>query len=166
MYIILYIYIYICITIIMCHYVCFRTSGCGGSHVTSDCDLARLPPLRPPAPERSGIRPILVLRFWILRGFDSSIISISRGGLPRPIGDFPKSLSQAILAGIISVGRSGVARPKPADPTGGNKVDDANKVNMQLGRRCSRAALDNVTNNCNNNNVLINVLIIELLSMY
>ena len=100
------------------------------------------------------------------RGFDSSIISISRGGIPRPIGDFPKSLSQAILAGIISVGRSGVARPKPADPTGGNKVDDANKVNMQLGRRCSRAALDNVTNNCNNNNVLINVLIIELLSMY
>ena len=33
------------------------------------------------------------------RGFDSSIILILRGGIPRPIGDFPESLSQAMLVG-------------------------------------------------------------------
>ena len=33
------------------------------------------------------------------RGFDSSIILIIRGGIPRPIGDFPESLSQAMLVG-------------------------------------------------------------------
>ena len=41
-------------------------------------------------------------------GFDSSIILILRGGIPRPIGDFPESLSQAILVGIMLVGKSGV----------------------------------------------------------
>ena len=30
-------------------------------------------------------------------GFDSSIILIIGGGIPRPIGNFPESLSQAIL---------------------------------------------------------------------
>ena len=40
------------------------------------------------------------------RGFDSSIILISRGGIPRPIGDFPENLSQAIS--VMLVGRSGV----------------------------------------------------------
>ena len=33
------------------------------------------------------------------RGFDSSVILILRGGIPRPIGDFPGSLSQAIWVG-------------------------------------------------------------------
>ena len=43
------------------------------------------------------------------RGFDSSlIILILRGGIPRPIGDFPESLSQAILVGILLVGGLGV----------------------------------------------------------
>ena len=42
------------------------------------------------------------------RGFDSSIILILRGGIPRPIGDFPESLSQAILVGIMLVERLGV----------------------------------------------------------
>ena len=32
-------------------------------------------------------------------GFDSSIILTLRGGIPRPIGDFPESLSQAMLVG-------------------------------------------------------------------
>ena len=36
-------------------------------------------------------------------GFDSSTILIIRGGIPRPIGDFPESLSQAILVGIMLV---------------------------------------------------------------
>ena len=44
------------------------------------------------------------------KGFDSSIIWILRGGIPRPIGDFPESLGQAMLVGIMSVGRLGVAR--------------------------------------------------------
>ena len=42
------------------------------------------------------------------RGFDSSIIFILRGGIPRPIGDSPESLSQAILVGVMLVGRLGV----------------------------------------------------------
>ena len=41
-------------------------------------------------------------------GFDSTIILILRGGIPRPVGNFPESLSQAILEGIILVGRLGV----------------------------------------------------------
>ena len=31
-----------------------------------------------------------------------------RGGVPRPIGNFPESLSQAILVGVMLVGRLGV----------------------------------------------------------
>ena len=41
------------------------------------------------------------------RGFYSSIILILRGGIPRPIVDFPESLSQAILVGMM-LGRLGV----------------------------------------------------------
>ena len=41
-------------------------------------------------------------------GFDSSIISILRGGIPRSIGDFPESLSQAMLIGTTLVGGLGV----------------------------------------------------------
>ena len=42
------------------------------------------------------------------RGLDSSMILILRGGILRHIGHFPESLSQAILVGIMLVGRSGV----------------------------------------------------------
>ena len=38
-------------------------------------------------------------------GFDSSRALMSRVGIPRPIGNFPESLSQLILAGMILVGR-------------------------------------------------------------
>ena len=41
------------------------------------------------------------------KGFDSSIILIWRGGIPRPIGNSPESLSQAMLVGIMLVGRLG-----------------------------------------------------------
>ena len=41
-------------------------------------------------------------------GFYFSRILIVRGGIPRPIGNFPESLSQAILVGIILVGRRGM----------------------------------------------------------
>ena len=42
------------------------------------------------------------------RGFDSSIILILRSGITRTIGNSPEVLSQAILVGIILVGRLGV----------------------------------------------------------
>ena len=41
-------------------------------------------------------------------GSDSRIILILRGGIPRPAGNFPESLSQGFLVGIILVGRLGV----------------------------------------------------------
>ena len=41
-------------------------------------------------------------------GFDSIIVLFVRGGIPRPTGNFPESLSQAMLVGTILVGRSGV----------------------------------------------------------
>ena len=44
------------------------------------------------------------------RGFDARRILIVRGGIPRPIGNLLESLSRAILAGIILVGRLGVFR--------------------------------------------------------
>ena len=44
------------------------------------------------------------------RGFDSSIILILGGGIPRPVGNIPESLSQAMLVGVmLVVGRLGVA---------------------------------------------------------
>ena len=42
------------------------------------------------------------------RGFDSSIILIQRGGILRPRGNLPESLSQAMLVGTMLLGRLGV----------------------------------------------------------
>ena len=42
-------------------------------------------------------------------GFDSSIILIQRGGILMSLGDFPESLSQAMLVGVMLLGRLGVA---------------------------------------------------------
>ena len=42
------------------------------------------------------------------KGCDSSIILIQRGGIPRFIGNFPESLTQAMLVGTILVGGLGV----------------------------------------------------------
>ena len=47
-------------------------------------------------------------------GFDSGGILILRGGTLMSIGNFPQSLSQQILAGIILVGRLGVGSPMGA----------------------------------------------------
>ena len=41
-------------------------------------------------------------------GFDSSIMLNLRGGIPRPKGNFPEILSQAMLLGVMLVGRLGV----------------------------------------------------------
>ena len=51
------------------------------------------------------------------RGFDSSIILIVRGAIPRTKGNFPERLSQVILVGIRLVGRLGVPMP------GGNESE-------------------------------------------
>ena len=50
-------------------------------------------------------------------GFDSSRILTLTGGTPRPVGDFPESLSQGILVGIIFVARLGVPACLPTRPT-------------------------------------------------
>ena len=42
------------------------------------------------------------------RGFDSRIL---RGGIPRPVGNLPECLSQAILVEIILVGKLSVFCP-------------------------------------------------------
>ena len=42
------------------------------------------------------------------KGFDSSIIFIEMGGIPRSIGNCQESLSQEMLVGIMLVGRLGV----------------------------------------------------------
>ena len=42
------------------------------------------------------------------RGFDSSMILISRGGILMYTGSSPESSTQAIIAGMILVGRLGV----------------------------------------------------------
>ena len=45
------------------------------------------------------------------RRFDSSTILCVRGEMFMSIGDFPECLSQAMLVGIMSLGRLCVARP-------------------------------------------------------
>ena len=57
---------------------------------------------------RESIWPISVLTLWIFRGLDSSITLILRGGILMSIRNFPEILSQAILVGIMLVGRLGV----------------------------------------------------------
>ena len=51
--------------------------------------------------KRKGNTANLPTNIMDLRGFHSSIILILRSGALRPTGDFPDSLSQAILAGIM-----------------------------------------------------------------
>ena len=70
---------------------------------------------RPAVPQRPsdllnliGLTDDLRSKMVDFRGFDSSTILILRGGILMSKGDFPKSLSQAILVGIILVGRLGV----------------------------------------------------------
>ena len=67
-----------------------------------------LPALLPQGPRQTRHAANLRTKILDFRGFDSSRTLIARGGIPRPIGNFPKSLSQAILVGIIVVGRLGV----------------------------------------------------------
>ena len=70
------------------------------------------------------------------RGFDFGIILILRGGIPGPTGNSPESLSQAILAGIISVGRLGVIWLR----TNGVNTNGAAAKEMNSGRLGKRNA--------------------------
>ena len=45
-----------------------------------------------------------------VRGFESSITLILRGGVPRPVGYFPESLTQAMSVGVMLVGRLGIGQ--------------------------------------------------------
>ena len=91
LYIYIYIYIHMSLACGLSIGVCFRDSVPSAS-----AGLGNL----------VSIRPISV-RTEILdfAGFDSSRILVLRGGIPRHTGNFPESVSQQILAGIISVGR-------------------------------------------------------------
>ena len=52
-----------------------------------------------------GVTPNLPTNIVDFTGFDSSIILNLRGGILMSIGDFPESLSQAILVGIMLISR-------------------------------------------------------------
>ena len=71
-------------------------------------------------------------------GCDSSIILIYRGGILMSIGDFPESLSQATLVGIMLVGRLGVLcwRPAPAELGRGSGKVSRHRVGTDVGRFC------------------------------
>ena len=51
------------------------------------------------APLQATATPNLPISIVDFRGFDSSVILILRGGITRSIGDFPESLTQAMLVG-------------------------------------------------------------------
>ena len=66
------------------------------------------------------------------RGFDSSIMLILRGGIPRPIGNFPEGLTQAMLVGIMLVGGLGVTT-RPNKEIGGCQSKTVDRM-VQHGR--------------------------------
>ena len=51
--------------------------------------------------------PNLPTNIMDFRGFDSSVILILRGRIPRLVGNFPESLSQAMLIGCNVARESG-----------------------------------------------------------
>ena len=80
---------------------------------------------------QGGVTPNLPTNIVDFRGFDSSTILIYRGGIPRPIGKFPESLTQAILVGTMLVGGLGVWHSEVA-------VDGAIVSGLNhLGRACT-----------------------------
>ena len=88
MYVYIYIYIYICVYIYIYIYI-----------------YIYMTPLRSTSPFSDT--PKLPTNIVDFGGFDSSTILNSRGEIPRPIGNFPESLSQAMLVGTMLVGGLG-----------------------------------------------------------
>ena len=105
-YIYIYMYIYIHICIYALNNWVSRKRSYGRTRLT------RLRPRSGPY-SRTANLPTNIVDFG---GFDSSIILIIRGGIPRPIGDFPESLSRAMLVGIMLVGRLGILPQRDALP--------------------------------------------------
>ena len=105
--IIILIYIYICIYIYI--YVFGEAGVSLRDHVAKPSFRRRrafFPGLgRTAAAGRAA--PNLPANIMDFRGFYSTLILILRCGIPRPIGNFPECLSQAILVGIMLVGRLG-----------------------------------------------------------
>ena len=81
----MYIYIYIYIN----HTRCFESHSSGGD---LPCVLAQIGLAEASLCNAANLR-AEILDF---RGFDSSRVLISRGGIPRPMGIFPEMWSQAI----------------------------------------------------------------------
>ena len=90
-YVILYHIIVYCVIGIMLYYNILCTQRCLFSGLQSFAPTANL-------------RTIIM----DLGGFDSSMILILRVGILMSIGDFPESLRQAILVGIMLLGKLGV----------------------------------------------------------
>ena len=78
-----------------------------------------------------------------LRGFYSSIIVIIRGGILKSTGNFLESSSQAILAGVMLVGRLGVCH---ADLCYALSVELSNKLTNHITNKITNF-LSNKLNN-------------------
>ena len=91
-------------------------------------------------------------------GFDSSIILILRGGILMSIGDFPESLSQAMLVGTMYLGRLGV---REYLSTGyGLRFSTEAGPTAPVPRDCTGAYAGNNNNNKNN---IITILLIMII---
>ena len=81
-----------------------------GSHARTNVSFKVCPDLQITAtPARTmrltvSVTPNLPTNIVGFRRFDSSIILNLRDGIPRPIGNFLESLSQAMLVGVMLVG--------------------------------------------------------------
>ena len=82
----------------------------GAAATAAICGGARWP--RPAAATASAaicsFTPNLPTNIVDFGGFDSSIMLFLRGGILMSIGNFPESLTQAILVGVMLIGRLGV----------------------------------------------------------
>ena len=97
----IYIYMYVCVYIYIYIYI-YIAPGC--PHSARGSRARR----RPPPGRQTWNTPNPPTKIVDFRGFDSTIILILRGGILRPIGNIPESLSQAILVGVMLVGGLGV----------------------------------------------------------
>ena len=108
-YIYTHVYVYTCLYIYMCHHT-EVFSGTTPSPISHHHIIPTL--LINLVPRHTSMcSPNLLTNIVGFRGFDSSTILIQRGGILMSIGDFPESLRQAILVGIMLVGRLGVDTP-------------------------------------------------------
>ena len=101
----IYVCVYICIYIYIYIYICSYEGPAGLRAVRRQRRRGHLA-----AGALKGATPTSPTNIVGFRGFDSSIILIYRGGIPRPIGDSPESLRPAMLVGTMLVGRLGVIR--------------------------------------------------------